>query len=81
MGTPNEPGGAVLISEAVAANEKPIAFSGEHEVRAGSEVYVQPYVYLSHHVVQMRAAGWPDADFDTVAAVSGGGVRRRLGTP
>jgi hypothetical protein len=43
---------------------------GEHSVVAGDEVYIQPYVYLSAHLVQMRAHGW-DVDFDQVAAVSG----------
>jgi hypothetical protein len=44
---------------------------GEHAVAAGAEAYVQPYVYLSLHVVQMRASGWSDVDFDQIAAVSG----------
>ena len=44
---------------------------GEHAVAAGKEVYIQPYVYLSIHLVQMRAAGWHDIDFDQIAAVSG----------
>ena len=44
---------------------------GEHAVAAGGETYTQPYVYLSLHLVQMRAAGWADADFDEIAAVSG----------
>jgi hypothetical protein len=44
---------------------------GGHAVAAGTEVYVQPYVYLSLHLVQMRAAGWTDLDFDQIAAVSG----------
>jgi hypothetical protein len=43
---------------------------GEHSVASGDEVYIQPYVYLSAHLVQMRAQGW-DVDFDQVAAVSG----------
>jgi hypothetical protein len=44
---------------------------GEHAVAAGDEVYIQPYVYLSLHLIQMRAAGWTDSDFDQIAAVSG----------
>jgi hypothetical protein len=44
---------------------------GEHAVAAGTEVYIQPYVYLSAHLVQMQAAGWVDVDFDQIAAVSG----------
>jgi hypothetical protein len=43
---------------------------GEHSVACGDEVYIQPYVYLSAHLVQMRAQGW-DVDFDQLAAVSG----------
>jgi hypothetical protein len=43
---------------------------GEHGVVAGDEKYVQPYVYVSLHLVQMRAAGW-DVDYDHIAAVSG----------
>ena len=38
---------------------------------AGEEVYIQPCVYLSMHLVAMRAAGWRDADMDTITAVSG----------
>jgi hypothetical protein len=55
----------------VRADAELIGWSGRHEVRSSSEDYLQPYVYLSHHLVQMRAAGWQDADFDTIAAVSG----------
>ena len=44
---------------------------GKHAVAAGSEVYIQPHVYLSLHLVQMHAAGWTDVDFDQIAAVSG----------
>jgi len=36
-----------------------------------AEVYRQPPVYLTTHLVQMRVAGWEDMDFDTLAAVSG----------
>ena len=38
---------------------------------SGDEVYPQPYVYLSLHLVQMRSAGWKDVDYDLIAAVSG----------
>lgn len=44
---------------------------GEHVVAGEGEVYVQPYVYLSFHLIQMRTAGWTDIDFDQLAAVSG----------
>jgi RNA polymerase sigma factor (sigma-70 family) len=44
---------------------------GEHAVAAGAEVYIQPYVYLSFHLIQMHAAGWTNVDFDQIAAVSG----------
>jgi RNA polymerase sigma-70 factor (ECF subfamily) len=43
---------------------------GQHGVVAGEEVYIQPCVYLSLHLVQMRAAGWTEVDFDHLAAVS-----------
>ncbi len=36
-----------------------------------SEFYLQPGVYLSLHLVQMREAGWDDVDYDLLAAVSG----------
>ncbi|MBL7199441.1 MAG: hypothetical protein ISS56_04780 [Anaerolineae bacterium] len=44
---------------------------GEHAVAAGDEVYIQPYVDLSLHLIQMRVAGWTDMDYDQLAAVSG----------
>jgi len=44
---------------------------GHHAVAVGDEVYIQPYVYLSLHLVQMRSAGWKDMDYDQIAAVSG----------
>jgi hypothetical protein len=39
-------------------------------VLSGKEEYIQPYVYLSTHLVEMRAAGW-DVDFEQLAALSG----------
>jgi hypothetical protein len=42
-----------------------------HGVASAEGVYIQPYVYLSLHVVQMRAAGWEDATYDQVAVLSG----------
>jgi hypothetical protein len=60
----------VLLHNAADAFQDLILRQGEHSVRAGGEVYIQPHVYLSTHLVQMRAQGW-DVDFDDVAAVSG----------
>jgi hypothetical protein len=60
----------VVLQNAVDTFQDLILRQGEHSVRAGDEVYIQPHVYLSTHLVQMRAQGW-DVDFDDVAAVSG----------
>jgi hypothetical protein len=60
----------VLLQEAVDLFHELILRQGEHSVMAGNEVYIQPHVYLSTHLVQMRAQGW-ETDFDDVAAVSG----------
>jgi hypothetical protein len=60
----------VLLQKAVDPFQHLILCHGEHSVVSGDEVYIQPYVYLSAHLVQMRAQGW-DIDFDQVAAVSG----------
>jgi hypothetical protein len=60
-----------LITEAVQADAELIGFSGQHEVRGAAGDYLQPYVYLSHRLVEMRAAGWDKVDFETIAAVSG----------
>jgi hypothetical protein len=60
----------VLLKDVAELFHALIGRFGQHAVAAGDEVYVQPYVYLSTHLVQMRAAGW-DVDFDQVAAVSG----------
>jgi len=60
----------VLLQEAVDQFQDLILCQGEHSVVAGDQVYIQPYVYLSTHLVQMRAQGW-DVDFDQVAALSG----------
>jgi hypothetical protein len=59
----------VLLQPAVDQFQGLILHEGEHTVASGDEVYIQPYVYLSAHLVQMRAQGW-DVDFDQVAAVS-----------
>ena len=61
----------VLLQDVVDQFQAMIGRFGEHAVVAGDEVYIQPYVYLSLHLVQMRAAGWADADFDEISAVSG----------
>jgi len=61
----------VLLDPAVKAFEELAGRHKGHVVTAGGEVYQQPYVYLTMHAVEMRVAGWRDADFDTVAAVSG----------
>jgi len=67
-----EPGKEVLLTAAVKAFGDVIARTGDgHVALAGKEVYQQPPVYLTMHVIEMRAAGWTDADFDTLAAVSG----------
>jgi len=60
----------VLLQPAVDQFQDLILRRGEHSVVAGDEVYIQPYVYLSAHLVQMRAQGW-EVDFDQIAAVSG----------
>lgn len=60
----------VLLQDVADIFDQLIGKIGEHGVVSGSEEYVQPYVYLSLHLVQMRAAGW-DVDFDQIAAVSG----------
>jgi hypothetical protein len=60
----------VLLQEAEDQFQDLILCEGEHSVVAGDEVYIQPYVYLSTHLVQMRAQGW-DVDFDQIAALSG----------
>ena len=67
-----EPDKEVLLKAAVEAFNDLIGKTGDgHVVAAGKDVYQQPPVYLTMHVIEMRAAGWQDADYDTVAAVSG----------
>ena len=63
--------GEVLIDEAVRVFDELIGRFGEHAVAAGDKVYIQPYVFLSMHLVEMRTAGWSDVDYDFLAAVSG----------
>ena len=60
-----------LLREAVDQFHELIGRFGQHAVAAGDEVYIQPHVYLSTHLVEMRAAGWTEIDFDEIAAVSG----------
>jgi len=64
MPTPKQHGRALAVFSQL------IGDFGEHRVRSGDHEYLQPYVYLSLHVVQMVTEGW-DVDYDTVAAVSG----------
>lgn len=61
----------VLLENDVKEFHDLIGRFGHHAVAVGDEVYIQPYVYLSLHLVQMRSAGWKDADYDQIAAVSG----------
>ena len=61
----------VLLEHVVREFNDLIGQFGQHAVAAGDEVYIQPCVYLSFHLAQMRAAGWKDMDFDQIAAVSG----------
>lgn len=60
----------VLVQEAIDQFQDLILRQGQHSVVSGNQVYIQPYVYLSAHLVQMRAHGW-EVDFDQIAAVSG----------
>jgi len=61
----------VLLEDDVKEFHDLIGRFGHHAVAVGDEVYTQPCVYLSLHLVQMRSAGWKDMDFDQIAAVSG----------
>lgn len=61
-----------VLLDGVVADFKRITNDLEkHQVVVGDIVYPQPAVYLTTHLVEMWAAGWKDADFDTLAAVSG----------
>lgn len=59
-----------LLRDVVATFDAFIGQIGEHAVKTKTEVYQQPYVYVSFHLIQMAVAGW-DVDFDTLTAVSG----------
>ena len=61
----------VLLEGVVKEFDYLVGRIGHHAIAVKDEVYTQPHVYLSFHVIQMRAAGWKDTDFDEVAAVSG----------
>jgi len=69
-GTDQEGKNQVLIESAVAALEG-LCRGDDHGATVGGEKYEQPAVYLVMHMVEMKAAGWQDIDFDTVAVVSG----------
>ena len=64
-----------LLPDAVNAFHQYIGRFNGHGVAPSnddpSEFYLQPGVYLSTHLVQMREAGWDDVDYDLLAAVSG----------
>jgi len=60
----------IVLQNAVDQFQDLILRQGEHSVQSGGEVYIQPHVYLSTHLVQMRAQGW-EVDFDQLAALSG----------
>ena len=63
---------ARVLLDGVVADFKRITNDLEgHQVVVGDITYPQPAVYLTTHLVEMWAAGWKDADFDTLAAVSG----------
>jgi len=68
-GKPDYP--QVLLEDVVKIFDDLIGRLNGHGVMADNEVYTQPCVYLSLHLVQMRAAGWKDIDFDQITAVSG----------
>ena len=61
----------VLLDEAVATFDRFIVKVGDHSFATEEEVYLQPYVDISFHFIQMHVAGWTDVDFDTLTAVSG----------
>jgi hypothetical protein len=61
----------VLLDEAVADFRRVTGNLAEHQIVVDQTVYTQPCVYLVMHLIEMRAAGWKEMDFDTLAAVSG----------
>ena len=61
----------VLLQDVVDGWQRITDNSSGHVAVVDGVRYQQPYVYLTTHLVEMWAAGWDDADFDTLAAVSG----------
>jgi hypothetical protein len=61
----------IWIKQAADLFDRYIGQYGEHAVGSRGEVYIQPYVDLSMHLIQMQLEGWTDVDFDYLAAVSG----------
>lgn len=59
-----------VLQGAVDVFDDLIGRHGDHHIRCGSEDYLQPYVYLSFHLISMRVAGWT-TDFDELGVVSG----------
>ncbi|MHC4718635.1 MAG: cysteine peptidase family C39 domain-containing protein, partial [Planctomycetota bacterium] len=71
-GSASAAGKEALLKEAVAAFEHITTKVASHKDWSdGVYPYPQPCVYLVAHLVCMLTAGWKDADFDTLAAVSG----------
>jgi hypothetical protein len=70
-GVDDEMGRSVLL-ESVANDFRSFTDDlASHQIVFADTVYPQPCVYLVMHLIEMRAAGWTDVDFDTVSAVSG----------
>jgi|GEM_PF-3413881 len=61
----------VVLDEVVQAFAAVIGGTGESVVVAGGEIYPQPSVYLSLHLVCMHADGWTTTTYDDLAVVSG----------
>jgi len=61
----------VVLENAVKAFKDAQKAASHGNVAQPAEVYPQPSAYLYTHYICMRAAGWDDVDFDTLAAVSG----------
>lgn len=69
-----ETGKPVVIQSAVDAFNAlkfPEAFKEEKKLVDGKEVFPSPHAHFWFHLVQMQAAGWKDADIDTIVAISG----------
>ena len=60
----------VLLQNVVETFDQFIGQVGEHAMKTETELYQQPYVYVSFHLIQAVVAGW-DVNFDTLTAVSG----------